>query len=343
MPLTSQPGASYLEILNEPDWTRTHSHRVGTRDRDARYIGLTHGGDEIPYDLEEVAEEKLNELRQKVERGELVTVRDIMTKQIDFHLRRPDVHPKFWRYVLHTTESFIKQEQPWPVNVAKRGGEEKRRAKEEIEDPGRGKKGDSEEQSKGQEEDAQKDVKPKMSFEEAALLKYLQHEQKYRSSMRQNDGRGRSPFHDEVLPEQIDEADQFSPDSWVPRSKSLKRLTGKHPMNAEADLTTLFDAGLITPSPIHYVRNHGAVPHLLWENHKLDVVVDRPLTFGMDELISRFNSINIPIFLACDGSRRKELNMIKRTRGCPPSRCASRSGCCRAHGERIREVLLGPL
>lgn len=248
------------------------------------------------------------------------------------------MHPKFWRYVLHTTESFIKQEQPWPANLAKREEEEKRKANAEIEEQGRGTKGDAKEHSQSQEGDAKKESGPEMSFEEAALLKCLQHEQKYRSSMRKNDGRGRSPFHDEVLPEQIDEADQFSPDSWVPRSKSLKRLTGKHPMNAEADLTTLFDAGLITPSPIHYVRNHGAVPHLLWENHKLDVVVDRTLTFGMDELISRFNSINIPIFLACDGSRRKELNMIKRTRGFNFTTAAV--GCSYWKGVLLRDVLL---
>ena len=248
------------------------------------------------------------------------------------------MHPKFWRYVLHTTESFIKQEQPWPVNLAKREEEEKKRAKAEVEEQGRGKKGDAKEQPKQQEEGGKKDTKPEMSFEEAALLKCLQYEQKYRSSMRHNDGRGRSPFHDEALPEQIDEADQFSPDSWVPRSKSLKRLTGKHPMNAEADLTTLFNAGLITPSPIHYVRNHGAVPHLLWENHKLDVVVDKQLTFGMDELIGRFNSINIPIFLACDGSRRKELNMIKRTRGFNFTTAAA--GCSYWKGVLLRDVLL---
>lgn len=82
MSVTTHSGASYLDILNEPDWTRTHSHRVGTRNRDARYIGLTHDGDELPYDLEEIAEERLNELRKKVKKGELVTVRDIMTKQI---------------------------------------------------------------------------------------------------------------------------------------------------------------------------------------------------------------------------------------------------------------------
>ena len=74
-------GASDLEILSEPDWARTHSHRVGTRTRDARFTGLTHSGDEALDELEETAEEKLEELRKKVKEGGLVTVRDVMTKQ----------------------------------------------------------------------------------------------------------------------------------------------------------------------------------------------------------------------------------------------------------------------
>lgn len=82
MSAKKHPGASGLEILNEPDWTKTHSHRVGTRGRDARFIGLTHGGDEKVQELEEIAEETLNELREKVKKGELVTVRDIMQKQM---------------------------------------------------------------------------------------------------------------------------------------------------------------------------------------------------------------------------------------------------------------------
>lgn len=80
MPSTKHPGASDLEILNEPDWTRTHSHRVGTRGRDARFMGVTHRGDEYHDELEEV-DEKIQELREKVARGELVTVRDIMIDQ----------------------------------------------------------------------------------------------------------------------------------------------------------------------------------------------------------------------------------------------------------------------
>ena len=82
-------GASDLEILNEPDWAQTHSHRVGTYNRDARFMGLTHPGDEGLYELEEIAEDKLDELRQKVKEDGLVTVRDLMMKQtVGFHLPR---------------------------------------------------------------------------------------------------------------------------------------------------------------------------------------------------------------------------------------------------------------
>jgi hypothetical protein len=75
------PPATELEIFNEPDWTKTHSHRVGLRSRDDRFPGLTHSGDDWRFVLEEEAEEKIAELKGKVERGELLTVRDFLAKQ----------------------------------------------------------------------------------------------------------------------------------------------------------------------------------------------------------------------------------------------------------------------
>lgn len=74
-------GASDLEILEEPDWCATHSHRVGIRGHDGRFMGVTHPGDEWKEELEQLAHEKFDKLRQKVKRGELVTVRDIMGGQ----------------------------------------------------------------------------------------------------------------------------------------------------------------------------------------------------------------------------------------------------------------------
>lgn len=125
------------------------------------------------------------------------------------------------------------------------------------------------------------DKKPKSEYEklreryspqEIALLRSLQNEKEYISKLKQNNGRRISPVkgHNRTTIT-IDEADQFTPDNWIPRSTDLIRLTGKHPLNAEPDLTKLFDAGLITPNELHYVRNHGPVPRLLWEKHTLDM------------------------------------------------------------------------
>lgn len=144
----------------------------------------------------------------------------------------------------------------------------------------------------------------------------MEHEKDYIYGLKENNGKQISPLSQHRIQVSIDEQDQFSPDNWLPRSSDLIRLTGKHPLNAEAHLSHLFDAGLITPNELHYVRNHGAVPRLLWEFHKVDVEFDGKTTsFSMDEIQSKFEPINIPVALACDGNRRKELNMIRRSKG----------------------------
>lgn len=185
-------------------------------------------------------------------------------------------------------------------------------------------KHDSANDSKQMDSDSNSDKeKPKSEYEklrekytpqEIALLRAIQHEKDYISKLKQNDGNMKSPLAYYKPSNLIDENDQFTPDNWIPRSDNLIRLTGKHPLNAEAKLTPLFEAGLITPNRLHYVRNHGAVPHLLWETHKLDVENGK-LVLSMDDLVKNYPSINIPVALACDGNRRKELNMIKRSKG----------------------------
>lgn len=80
-------------------------------------------------------------------------------------------------------------------------------------------------------------------------------------------------------------------------------MTGQFPLNAECDLSELFDAGLITPTRLHYVRNHGAVPYLDWDTHKLSVFSEpegllQPREFSMDE-IAEMDWINIPVSIAC--------------------------------------------
>lgn len=183
-------------------------------------------------------------------------------------------------------------------------------------------------------------LREKYSPQEIALLRSLQHEKDYISKLAQSDGKRASPVKVNRLQLSIDEADQFSPDNWIPRSDKLVRLTGKHPLNAEPQLTPLFDAGLITPNEYHYVRNHGAVPHLLWETHELEVDVGegKRSVYSMDDILEKFEPLNIAVALACDGNRRKELNMIKRSKGFNWGSGAV--SCAYWKGPLMRDVLL---
>ncbi|EAW12912.1 putative nitrate reductase [Aspergillus clavatus NRRL 1] len=339
-------GATDLDILNEPDWTQTHSHRVGLRNRDQRFPGLTHESDDWRYELEKEAEQHAAELRAKAQRGELLTVRDFLEKQEDFHLRRPDVHPEHWRYVLHTTEEYIKDEQPWLINEQKREQDARRRSEDGAQQQDgsggsakkngeTGREGGPDQGGTGQDG---ADVQAAYSPEQQALLQDLKREAEDMRTLLSNDGKGRSPVDCSFIPAEIDETDQYTPDNWVPRTDHLVRLTGKHPLNGEPPLAELLDAGLTTPNWLHFVRNHGPVPHLLWENHKLEISAGRSLTLLMDDLKDQFESVNIPAVLACDGNRRKELNLIKRSKGFNWGPGAV--GCAYWKGVPVRDVLL---
>lgn len=115
----------------------------------------------------------------------------------------------------------------------------------------------------------------------------------------------------------IDPRDLNTPDAWIPRHPELIRLTGRHPFNCEPPLEHL--RTFITPTAVHYVRNHGAVPRLDWTSHHfhVDGLVDKPLTFSMDKLLDTFQShvVSLPVLLVCAGNRRKEQNMIKKSIG----------------------------
>lgn len=110
--------------------------------------------------------------------------------------------------------------------------------------------------------------------------------------------------------------DRGTPDEWVPRDPKLIRLTGSHPFNCEPPVHELFDQGFITPVSLHYVRSHGRVPQLAWETHKVKVcgLVANPREFTMDE-IEAMPTVSMPVTLTCAGNRRKEYNMVKKTRG----------------------------
>jgi nitrate reductase (NAD(P)H) len=114
-----------------------------------------------------------------------------------------------------------------------------------------------------------------------------------------------------------DYRDVGTPDEWVPRDGRLVRLTGKHPFNVEPPLAILKQHRFITPSSLHYVRNHGACPKLSWKEHTVCVggkLVPNALELSMDEIVA-MEPRELPVTLVCAGNRRKEQNMIRQTIG----------------------------
>ncbi|KAF9171251.1 hypothetical protein BGX20_007907 [Mortierella sp. AD010] len=113
-----------------------------------------------------------------------------------------------------------------------------------------------------------------------------------------------------------DPRDANTPDKWVERHPELVRLTGKHPFNCEAPVPLLVNSGFITPSSLHYVRNHGAVPQIPWDDHvvSFEGLVNGTVTLTMN-MIEQLPSITIPVTLVCAGNRRKEQNMHKQSIG----------------------------
>ncbi|CRK47738.1 hypothetical protein BN1723_016787, partial [Verticillium longisporum] len=210
-------------------------------------------------------------------KGELINFRDVIDGEDDLRLIHPQDRAVGVRFALDCTEDWVKYGQKWPINEAKKKSQPAKPAHDD-----KTSHGDLKDERKNDVGEGET-LEDKYTDEERALLRALQHEKDYISNLGTNDGNQESPQKHNRCDVSIDEADQFTPDNWFPRSAELIRLTGKHPLNAEAPLTGLLAAGLITPNELHYVRNHGAVPRLMWEYHTVDIN-DGKLTLTMDEL-----------------------------------------------------------
>ncbi|KFH44580.1 Nitrate reductase [NADPH]-like protein [Hapsidospora chrysogenum ATCC 11550] len=118
-----------------------------------------------------------------------------------------------------------------------------------------------------------------------------------------------------VLPE-----DLKTPDSHVERDPRLIRLTGVHPFNVEPPLSDLYNDGFLTSEDLHYVRNHGPVPKcdddemLGWE-FTVGGLVEEPITMSVRDLLADYEQATYPITLVCAGNRRKEQNMVRKSKG----------------------------
>jgi nitrate reductase (NAD(P)H) len=121
-------------------------------------------------------------------------------------------------------------------------------------------------------------------------------------------------------PTEVLEPDKKTPDSWLPRDPRLIRLTGVHPFNVEAPLTDLYNEGFLTSPELFYVRNHGHVPQVRdedipdWE-FTIEGLVENPLTITLRNLMEQYDNVTYPITLVCAGNRRKEQNVVRKTKG----------------------------
>ncbi|GAB7356800.1 hypothetical protein MBLNU459_g7685t1 [Dothideomycetes sp. NU459] len=123
-----------------------------------------------------------------------------------------------------------------------------------------------------------------------------------------------------TTPTEVLETDKKTPDNWLPRDPRLIRLTGVHPFNVEAPLTDLFNEGFLTSPELFYVRNHGAVPQVRdedipdWE-FTVEGLVENPVTISFRQLLAEYEQITCPVTLVCAGNRRKEQNVVRKTKG----------------------------
>jgi nitrate reductase (NAD(P)H) len=121
-------------------------------------------------------------------------------------------------------------------------------------------------------------------------------------------------------PTDVLEIDKKTPDGWLPRDPKLIRLTGVHPFNSEAPLSDLYNEGFLTSPELFYVRNHGHVPQVKdedipdWE-FTVEGMVENPLTLTLRDLMEQYNNVTYPVTLVCAGNRRKEQNVVRKTKG----------------------------
>lgn len=128
------------------------------------------------------------------------------------------------------------------------------------------------------------------------------------------------PLPPKIKSKNVLQEDLKTPDNYIQRDPRLIRLTGIHPFNVEAPLGPLYDEGFLTSENLHYVRNHGAVPKCEddeiydWE-FTVEGLVEKPIRMSVRDLINNYEQATYPVTLVCAGNRRKEQNMVRKTKG----------------------------
>ncbi len=111
------------------------------------------------------------------------------------------------------------------------------------------------------------------------------------------------PFHRTMPSGFVPEAIAANP--FTIAGKDGLTVLNDRPVNAETPAHLLDDA--VTPTARHFIRNNGAVPEdmdpVSWRL-RIDGLVDRPMTLGIDDLRSRFEVVTEQLTIECGGNGR---------------------------------------
>ncbi|TFY58429.1 hypothetical protein EVJ58_g6427 [Rhodofomes roseus] len=257
----------------------------------------------------------------------VISVRDVKKASKNFKVMHPRAHA-FARYVLPVAESVIK-EQEWP---GKKKPEEKPPSPSGSASsissgttPSDTGSGSSSDQSSGTEDKSEKSAAKGHAGKSESKEKDEADDKLHGPKLT-----GEQQKFLQKLIEEMRTLDSFKNNPGEPKGE-LKLLDG--------------DALDQLESRLSIDDHHGAVPQLSWETHKLEVYADPPQLISkakhwtMDELADGdFRVIEIPVTFGCDGNRRKELNMIKRTTGF--NFTSAGVSTCLWRGVLVRDVLL---
>ncbi|KAF9438802.1 hypothetical protein BGZ76_004401 [Entomortierella beljakovae] len=130
------------------------------------------------------------------------------------------------------------------------------------------------------------------------------------------------PDHNRVDEEHLD----YSHDpSWI-QSNFLVHC--KKPFNAEPSLPALVTAGQVTPIDIFFKRNHGPVPDISLDEHRMYIGVqkDKPSSneqspnitweeLSMHDIMNRWPKATVTATIQCAGNRRDGLAAVKDVKG----------------------------
>ncbi len=88
-------------------------------------------------------------------------------------------------------------------------------------------------------------------------------------------------------------------------------VVSEDPFNGSAPMAFLVQE-FVTPNDIFFSRNHGTIPDVDANEYRLTVggMVKKPLSFTLDEVISRFPKTEVMTTLQCAGNRRQELMAV---------------------------------